>query len=106
MLAGHDDSQGTLLELKINGHEPVRGSPTPRRGISILEIGKLKNQPQERLRDSNSGDSVIAAPALRIVEAMELGLEDPPPTPLLSSRPDAVDNVRRGTDRQTTAEDV
>ena len=81
------------------------GWPARPRGVSSLEIGTLKRQPQESLGDPDSGDSVTVSPALQIVRAMEPGLGDPPPTPLLSSRPDAVDNARRGTDRQTTAED-
>lgn len=80
------------------------GLGAPRRGISILEIGKLEGQLERRLRDPESRNTVVAALALRIVTAMELGIENAPAVQTLSSPPDADDSARPGMDRQTNAE--
>ena len=80
------------------------GLGAPRRGISILEIGKLEGQLEQKLRDPLSRNAVVAALALRIVNAIELGIgEAPPPTQRLSSPPDEDDSAPQGTDRRTNA---
>ena len=81
------------------------GLGAPRRGISILEIGKLEGQLERKLRDPNSRNAVVSALALRIVTAMELGMAKEPPSPLFSSPHDADDSAPPGRDRQTSAED-
>ncbi|KZR86368.1 hypothetical protein MITS9509_00081 [Synechococcus sp. MIT S9509] len=77
------------------------GLGAPRRGISILEIGKLEGQLERKLRDPQSRNAVVAALALRIVEAIELGIGEAPATRKLSSPPDADDSVPQATDHQT-----
>ena len=81
------------------------GLGAPRRGISILEIGKLEGQLERKLRDPNSRNAVVSALALRIVTAMELGMAKEPPSPLFSSPPDADDSVPQAMDRRTNAVD-
>ena len=81
------------------------GLGAPRRGISILEIGKLEGQLERKLRDPRSRNAVVSALALRIVTAMELGMAKAPASRLLSSPPDADDSAPPGRDRQTSAED-
>tara|TARA_B100001121_G_scaffold26495_1_gene20621 strand:- start:136 stop:708 length:573 start_codon:yes stop_codon:yes gene_type:complete len=81
------------------------GLGAPRRGISILEIGKLEGQLERKLRDPRSRNAVVSALALRIVTAMELGMAKAPASRLLSSPPDADDSAPQGRDRQTSAED-
>ena len=81
------------------------GLGAPRRGISILEIGKLEGQLEQKLRDPESRHAVIAALALRIVEAIQLGIGEAPATQKFSSPPDAVDSVPQGTDHRTNAVD-
>ena len=97
--------------LALNfGRYPINfrgGLGAPRRGISILEIGKLEGQLERTLRAPQSRNAVVAALALRIVEAIELGIgETPgPATQRLSSPPDADDNVPQAMDRRTNAVD-
>ena len=97
--------------LALNfGRYPINfrgGLGAPRRGISILEIGKLEGQLERALRAPQSRNAVVAALALRIVEAIELGIgEAPDPaTQQLSSPPDADDNVPQAMDRRTNAVD-
>ena len=82
------------------------GLGAPRRGISLLEIGKLEGQLERKLRDPESRDAVVTALALRIVEAIELGIgEAPPPAQKLSSPPDADDSAPQGRDRRTSVAD-
>jgi hypothetical protein len=72
------------------------GLGAPRRGIAILEIGKLEGLLEAALRDRRRREATINAIALRVVEALERGLgreaEDPAPlalsTPPISSQPD------------------
>ena len=79
------------------------GLGAPRRGISLLEIGKLEGQLERKLRDPESRDAVVTALALRIVEAIELGIgEAPPPAQKLSSPHDADDSAPQGRDRRTS----
>ena len=48
----------------------------PKRGIRILEIGKLEGNLEKRLRDRGSREKVINQIANRIVNAIILGIED------------------------------
>ena len=83
------------------------GLGAPRRGISILEIGKLEGQLERALRAPQSRNAVVAALALRIVEAIELGIGEAPgpATQRFSSPPDADDSVPQAMDRQTNVVD-
>lgn len=47
----------------------------PRRGIAILEIGKLEGELEAALRDPRRSQATIDAIAVRVVEALERGLE-------------------------------
>ena len=80
------------------------GLGAPRRGISILEIGKLEGQLERRLRDPESRNIVVAALARRIVTAMELGIGNAPALKTFSSPPDADDSAPPRLDRRTSAE--
>ena len=80
------------------------GLGAPRRGISLLEIGKLEGQLERRLRDPESRNIVVAALALRIVTAMELGIGNAPALKTFSSPPDADDIAPPRLDRRTSAE--
>jgi hypothetical protein len=61
------------------------GLGAPRRGIAILEIGKLEGSLEAALRNPRSRDAAIAAIAERVVSALQQGLEpagvaiSPPP---------------------------
>lgn len=91
--------------LALNfGRYPINfrgGLGAPRRGISILEIGKLEGQLERKLRDPQSRAAVVAALAVRIVDAIELGIRAAPATQKLSSPPDADDSVPQGTNHRT-----
>ena len=50
----------------------------PRRGISLLEIGKLEAPLEPALRDPNGGPAALAAIAERVVTALEQGLSRRP----------------------------
>lgn len=93
--------------LALNfGRYPLQfrgGLGAPRRGISILEIGKLEANLEARLRDPASRDAVVEALAHRILEALEQGLKGP--SPALSSQPDGGDSDPRETHRRTSPED-
>ncbi len=95
--------------LALNfGRYPISfrgGLGAPRRGISILEIGKLEGQLERKLRDPQSRNAVVAALALRIVDAIEMGIGRTSANQWLSSPPDADDNAPQETDRRTNAED-
>jgi hypothetical protein len=66
------------------------GLGAPRRGIAILEIGKLEGNLEAALRDPRRRTATINAIALRVVDALERGLE-PAPEPVASpSSPVAV----------------
>lgn len=61
------------------------GLGAPRRGIAILEIGKLEGALEAALRNPRSREATIAAIAERVVSALQQGLEpagiaiNPPP---------------------------
>jgi len=55
-----------------------QGLGGPRRGIALLEIGKLEGTLEAALRDPRRRQATINAIALRVVEALERGLEPPP----------------------------
>ena len=62
------------------------GLGAPRRGVAILEIGKLEGQLERSLRDPARSALVLNAIAERVVAALVRGLEQPPglassPTP-------------------------
>ena len=65
------------------------GLGAPRRGIAILEIGKLEGNLEAALRDPRRSEATINAIALRVVEALERGLE-PSPGPVSPTTPVAV----------------
>jgi hypothetical protein len=50
------------------------GLGAPRRGIAILEIGKLEGSLEAALRNPRSRDAAIAAIAERVVDALQQGL--------------------------------
>ena len=62
------------------------GLGAPRRGIAILEIGKLEGNLEAALRDPRRSEATINAIALRVVEALERGLETAP-VPVVSPTP-------------------
>jgi len=69
------------------------GLGAPRRGIAILEIGKLEDNLEAALRDPSRSEATINAIALRVVEALERGLGAAPgpvmsPTPPVAVGPD------------------
>jgi hypothetical protein len=69
-----------------------QGLGGPRRGIAILEIGKLEGTLEAALRDPGRRQATIDAIALRVVEALERGLEPAPgtsaPSPPLAVGPE------------------
>lgn len=62
------------------------GLGAPRRGIAILEIGKLEGNLEAALRDPRRSEATINAIALRVVEALERGL-GAAPGPVMSPTP-------------------
>ncbi|MEB3199769.1 MAG: dehydrogenase [Synechococcaceae cyanobacterium] len=62
----------------------------PRRGITLLEIGKLEGRLEQSLRDPASRDQTLQAIATRVVDALEQGL---------SPRPERVGSVPPGPGR-------
>ena len=95
--------------LALNfGRYPLRfrgGLGAPKRGISILEIGKLEGALEAKLRDPISRDAVITALAHRIIEAIQLGVDAPKPQPAISSQPDEDGNALPTMGHQTSAVD-
>jgi len=73
------------------------GLGAPRRGISILEIGKLEGKLEQGLRNPQSRQPVIDTIARRIIEALAMGLEPQAPSPL-SSGPDGRGSARQERD--------
>ncbi|QEY32147.1 hypothetical protein EVJ50_07840 [Synechococcus sp. RSCCF101] len=80
------------------GPFPLRfrgGLGGPRRGISLLEVGKLEGDLERRLRDPRTRESTIDAIALRVVTSMRGSLVSghdplaPAPGELSSQRPAA-----------------
>ena len=47
-----------------------------RRGIRVLEIGKLEGKLEQGLRDLNSRDAVVKNVAMRVVDALILGVKN------------------------------
>ncbi|MFM1811330.1 MAG: hypothetical protein RLZZ336_268 [Cyanobacteriota bacterium] len=87
------------------------GLGAPKRGISILEIGKLEGQLEARLRNPATREQTLEAIAVRIVTALEQGLGDPRPSggaegaiamPPLTPPPDVVGSVLPVQDRQAS----
>jgi hypothetical protein len=64
------------LALAFGGYpQQFRGGlGGPRRGITLLEIGKLEHPLEPALRNPSSRDPALAAIAERVVAALELGL--------------------------------
>ena len=50
----------------------------PRRGITLLEIGKLEGRLERALRDASSRESTLDAIASRVVDALQQGLRSRP----------------------------
>ena len=84
-----------------------QGLGAPRRGIAILEIGKLEGPLEAALRDPLRSQTTIAAIAQRVVDALEQGLgrgdpgqvpvaTSPTVSPTLSPRPDGENSVPPG----------
>jgi hypothetical protein len=65
------------------------GLGAPRRGIAILEIGKLEGALEAALRDPRRSQATLNAIALRVVDALERGLGREParPAPVADSAP-------------------
>jgi hypothetical protein len=59
----------------------------PRRGVAILEIGKLEGQLERSLRDPARRALVVNAIAVRVVQALVRGLEPPPAAPVATLAP-------------------
>jgi len=87
------------------------GLGAPKRGISILEIGKLEGTLEVRLRNPSTRQQSLEAIARRIVTALEQGLGDQRPAggpggqialPPLSPPPDVVGTVLPAPDRQAS----
>ena len=72
------------------------GLGAPKRGIAILEIGKLEGQLEASLRDPRSRNGTIQAIAERVVSALQRGLEQglkaAPAIPGLAATPPATSN--------------
>ena len=80
------------------------GLGAPKRGISILEIGKLEGRLETRLRDPRTRQATLDAIARRITVAILDGLPQAPPEGL-SPPPDGDGNAPREKDPQTSSED-
>lgn len=68
----------------------------PRRGISLLEIGKLEGTLEEALRDPDRRARTVWAIASRVVDALERGLRP---------QPGAVGSASRGRDLRASSAD-
>ena len=66
----------------------------PRRGIALLEIGKLEGSLETSLRDPSSRDQTVQAIAERVVRALEEGLGRSGPNPSQASSPLPVGSSR------------
>lgn len=67
------------------------GLGAPKRGIAILEIGKLEGRLEGSLRNPATRQATLDTIAMRVVEALERGLSQTPP--LLTPPPDVVGSV-------------
>ena len=61
------------------------GLGAPKRGIAILEIGKLEGSLENALRNPQSRFASLEAIAKRIVDALEVGLSQPNPSPTVAA---------------------
>ena len=61
----------------------------PRRGITLLEIGKLEAPLETALRNPSSREQALTAISERVVSALELGV-DGPVEPTAAAKPDSV----------------
>ena len=89
------------------GRYPIRfrgGLGAPRRGISILEIGKLEGRLEQRLRSATTREATLNAIARRVNDALLKGMAPFPPT-AVSSKPDGDGNDPPGKGRQTSSAD-
>jgi len=77
------------LALAFGGYPRLfrGGLGAPKRGIAILEIGKLEGKLEASLRDPRRREASIAGIAERIVAALELGLGINPPPDAVGSEP-------------------
>ena len=77
------------LALAFGGYPRLfrGGLGAPKRGIALLEIGKLEGQLEASLRDPRRREASIAGIAERIVAAIELGLGINPPPGVVGSDP-------------------
>lgn len=84
------------------------GLGAPKRGIAILEIGKLEGQLEASLRNPTTRQATIEAIAQRVVLALERGVAAQPPqtiiTEAVSPPPDVVGSVPRVKDPQASSE--
>jgi hypothetical protein len=72
-----DESLASEFGAYPMGFRNVLGGP--RRGISLLEIGKLEGNLEARLRDRRTRAATVLAIAERVVNALERGLGDTAP---------------------------
>jgi len=79
------------LALAFGGYPRLfrGGLGGPKRGIALLEIGKLEGPLESSLRDPRRREASLAGIAERIVAAMELGLGINPPPGAVGSEPPA-----------------
>lgn len=66
------------------------GLGAPKRGIAILEIGKLEGALEAALRDPIRQQATLEAIAIRVVNALEQGLGRSPGSPMAATNPAAV----------------
>ena len=89
------------------GRYPIRfrgGLGAPRRGISILEIGKLEGRLEQRLRSETTREATLNAIARRVNDALLNGMA-PFTETAVSSQPDGYGNDPPGKGRQTSSAD-
>ncbi|MEI6359903.1 MAG: dehydrogenase [Synechococcus sp. ELA619] len=77
------------LALAFGGYPRLfrGGLGAPKRGIALLEIGKLEGQLEASLRDPRRREASIAGIAERVVAAIERGLGINPPPGAVGSEP-------------------
>ncbi len=87
------------------GRYPINfrgGLGAPRRGISILEIGKLEGNLEQRLRSKQTRQATLAAIARRVTDALLSGIPEEDPSSV-NRLPEEGDNARPKRRRQTSA---
>ncbi len=78
----------------------------PRRGIALLEVGKLEGPLERALRNPATRSATVMAIAERIVTALEVGLGRSPATAMpISQPPGAVGNAPPGKGLQASSAD-